>query len=115
MITLIIISAILSIISGMSEGINNTLLFRYKKFKERFPNAEDQYWNPEISWENKNNRGSNIFRNMLSFLTDGFHLTKFIQYWTLIGDCLCVALINPLFIPLVWFTKTLGFHLTWTL
>jgi len=115
MITLTIISAILAFVSGMSEGLNNTLLFRYSKFKLRFPKANEQYWNPFISWENKNNRGSWLFRNILSFLTDGFHVTKFIQYWGLIISAILIAFIHPLLIPTLWIAKTAGFHTTWTL
>ncbi len=114
MITLIIIAIVLAFISGMSEGLNNTLLFRYSKFKAKFPKANDKYWDPFQSFNNKNIRGSWLFRNVLSFLTDGFHVTKFIQFWALILSATCVAYIFWFAVPLIWFIKTAGFHLTWT-
>lgn len=43
----------LMFISGSCDGQVETLLHHYPAFKKRFPNANDSYWNPSISWKNK--------------------------------------------------------------
>lgn len=44
-----------------------------------------QYWNPQISWENKYKYGENkpkwvkwVLKNTLVFVTDGWHLSQFL-------------------------------------
>ena len=66
-------------LAGAMDGFNEALDFDYQAFKRTFPNANDQYWNPDISWQNKWNGdrpsyfGSTTF---LSWTTDGYHLTR---------------------------------------
>jgi len=40
-------------ISATAEAIVEAINHYYPKFKERFPNANDQWWNPKISWKNQ--------------------------------------------------------------
>lgn len=42
---------------GVSKGYSDVLSFRYQNFKTIHPNANDQFWNPDISWTNKYKNG----------------------------------------------------------
>lgn len=70
-------------LSGSSDGAAETLRDHYKEFKLRFPNANDQFWNPDISWKNKYKNGDYtqgpkfpFSTNALVWTTDGFHLMR---------------------------------------
>ena len=69
-------------LAGALNGVNHDLLFHYNEFESTFPNADPQYWNPDLSWRNKYLNGdpaqgekfpgsSTIFVG----LTDGYHST----------------------------------------
>ena len=69
-------------IAGAVNGVNQDLLFHYNEFESTFPNANPQFWNPDISWRNKYLNGdpaqgekypgsSTIFAGF----TDGYHST----------------------------------------
>ena len=69
-------------LAGAANGVNQDLLFHYNEFESTFPNANPQYWNPDLSWRNKYLNGdpaqgekfpgsSTIFVS----LTDGYHST----------------------------------------
>ncbi len=77
------ISILFVLISGMCEGVMDTLLFHYKRFKDKHPNASSQYWNPEYSWLNKYNAHFKpkffLSTTALVFLTDGWHLFKWLR------------------------------------
>lgn len=61
-------------LAGAADGLNQTLLFHYPKFKARHPNVNDQWWNPDISWTNK---GTNLFnRTVFVAFTDAYHMTR---------------------------------------
>lgn len=73
--------------SGLMDGWNQTLNFHYRKFKKVFPGANDQFWNPPISWENKyakdgtgavltNYEAFPFSTTVLVWTTDGHHLTR---------------------------------------
>lgn len=74
-------------IAGLSDGLNQTLSFHYPKFKNQFPNANDQYWNPEISWVNKYENypvdQSPAFlgaKTIFVFATDAYHMTRTVKH-----------------------------------
>ncbi|HWY98240.1 MAG TPA: hypothetical protein VNY36_04045 [Bacteroidia bacterium] len=47
------------LLSGMLNGTNESISFHYYNgFKRFFPSANDQYWNPAISWTNKYKNGN---------------------------------------------------------
>ena len=81
-----IIPASLTFISGMSDGLNQALQFRYSGFKKVFPKARDQWYDPSISWANKYkgrdpSKGAKFFGST-SFLvgtTDAYHATRTIS------------------------------------
>ena len=87
-----IISGSMVMLAGAADGVNQALSYHYEGFKRVFPNANDKFWNPVISEANKyKNRdpgqgaafpGS---RTWLVFLTDGYHLTRFIDHLFMSG------------------------------
>lgn len=40
-------------LAGFSEGTMDAISFHYHSFQKRHPNADAQFWDPSISWENK--------------------------------------------------------------
>lgn len=81
-----------SIISGAGYGVNQTLQHHYSYFKNIFPGANDQWWDPRISWINKYKLDSNgdplrdtegrrveaffLSSSLFVLVTDGFHFTN---------------------------------------
>lgn len=89
---------ILWVLSGATLAFCEVLQFRYGNFKSLFKTADDQYWNPKVSWINKykvdvlsDSKGlphsvSSIGEprflfslTLLRWATDGFHLMQFIS------------------------------------
>lgn len=77
------ISIILIFLSGMFEGVMDTLNFHYKRFELKHKKAKDKFWNPEYSWLNKYDSqmkpkfiGSTT---VFVFVTDGWHLFKWLK------------------------------------
>ena len=81
-------------ISGAARGLHETIHYHYSSFKRVHPNANDKFWNPEISWLNKyedyptlgkqpNYFGSTTF---LAWTTDAKHLTDAINTGALVGS-----------------------------
>lgn len=87
-----IITGSLIALSGASNGFNETLLHHYYKFKARFPNASDKWFNPEESWVNKYKDGDQykgekfpLSSTLLVFTTDQYHLNQFINKAALVA------------------------------
>jgi len=75
--------AVLVFVSGAFDGLNQALQFRYDGFKRVFPKANDQWYNPAISWRNKYKNGDPSqgakYFGSTSFLvggTDAYHATR---------------------------------------
>lgn len=73
-------------ISGIAIGVNNTLIHHPNRFWRAHPNANRQFWDPNISWTNKYmngdpNQGALFWgsTNIFAGITDGYHLTKSIH------------------------------------
>ncbi|HEX7412551.1 MAG TPA: hypothetical protein VF411_00805 [Bacteroidia bacterium] len=48
-----------SLVSGMLDGTIESISYHYDNgFKLRFPKANNQFWNPAISWSNKYKNGN---------------------------------------------------------
>lgn len=111
------ISATLIYFAGCFEGVMDFLDFHYYK--------EDDFWNPRISWTNKYKKGDPklgprffLSTSLLSFLTDGWHLMKYLKNLTFFSG----LALNTLYfkewylIALVcisaWTINRLGFNLT---
>jgi hypothetical protein len=43
----------LVLVAGSAKGFNETLVFHYKVFKAKFPNANHEWFDPRLSWKNK--------------------------------------------------------------
>ena len=70
-------------VSGMLDGTIETISHHYPYFKRTFPNANDNYWNPQISWRNKwkggdPNLGEKFWcsSTLLAWSTDGYHMLR---------------------------------------
>ena len=40
-------------VAGASNGVTEVLRHDYASFERMFPEANDEFWNPNISWKNK--------------------------------------------------------------
>ena len=68
---------------GVFDGTAESLKWHYSSFQTRFPKANPNYWNPEISWTNKYKNGNPAdgvkyfgSTTFLTFTTDGYHLMR---------------------------------------
>lgn len=136
-----IIIVSLLVMAGMANGVMDTLQFHYAGSGfERMSEQAQRYWNPGISWENKYTRNAEgqllqplrpAFlgsTTVFSFLTDGWHLMKFLYQGLLrlaIVLAACAALRTwkiraPWWgIALAWIVlagiQAAGFHFTYTI
>jgi len=112
---IIIISVILVIVAGIAKAFMDTLQFHYYEMRWKL---NPQYWNPEISWENKyrivrpwNQSDSYLmiyllkfarwlFMNPLVFVTDGWHMMQFV----FLNSIMVVpAIVQPWWNPIIVF------------
>ena len=84
--------------AGVAEGYGDVLQFHYHKFQNIHPNANPQYWNPQISWRRKwkngdPNQGEDFFLSStaLVWTRDGWHNAKFMKNIHLFGG-LCIPI-----------------------
>lgn len=80
-----------ALFAGMCDGVSQTLYAHYTSFENKFPNANDQYWNPYISWTNKylNNdpaQGEKFLGSTTVFVfsTDAYHLFRTVNKLNLV-------------------------------
>jgi hypothetical protein len=72
------------LVSGLLDGTIESINYHYEDgFKLRCPKANDQFWNPAVSWKNKykNNdpaQGPKFVgsKNIFAFTTDAYHLLR---------------------------------------
>ncbi len=70
--------------SGMIDGTIESISFHYQNgFKSRFPKANDQFWDPSISWRNKYKNGDPSCgpnfpgsTTAFAFTSDAYHLLR---------------------------------------
>ena len=69
-------------LAGAVNGVNQDLLFHYHEFESTFPNANSQFWDPDLSWRNKYLNGDPAqgekflgSSTILAGFTDGYHST----------------------------------------
>ena len=81
-----VITGSLVFMAGASKGFNETLMFHWDAFHQKFPNANPNWYNPEVSWKNKYKDGDPVngakfplSTNMLVATTDQYHLNNFIN------------------------------------
>jgi hypothetical protein len=109
------LSLLLIFLSGMCEGVMDTISFHYRRFKAKHKKAKDLFWDPEYSWLNKYNSGMKpkFFGSttFLVFATDGWHLMKWLRN-TLLFSSIGFALYYTLdfrFAILLYMINRLGF------
>lgn len=101
----IVLSSSLLLISGFCDGTSEVLKIKYTSFEKVFPNANDQFWNYNISWSNKYKKGSPPdarfpgSKTAFVWTTDGYHMMRMIRNCTMIG-----AVVIPI---------GKGFHKNW--
>jgi hypothetical protein len=69
--------------AGACDGQVETLSHHYTDFKTKFPNINDEFWNPDISWRNKwegglksNGEKFPLSSTALVWTTDAYHAFK---------------------------------------
>lgn len=84
--------ASLVFLAGACDGLNQVLNYQYKGFKRHFPGANDQFWYPSTSFQNKYKNGDPKqgarfpgSTTYLVFVSDGHHLTRFGEHLFLSG------------------------------
>jgi len=72
-------------VGGTCKGFNETLVFHYKAFFDRFPNLSRKWFDPRKSWRNKYKNGDPLegpkfplSTTVFAFTTDQYHLNNFI-------------------------------------
>lgn len=67
-------------LAGAANGVAEDLQFHYGEFENTFPNANPEFWNPDLSWRNKYlngdpGQGPAYFGSttFLASTTDGYH------------------------------------------
>jgi hypothetical protein len=81
-----VITGSLVFIAGASKGFNETLMFHWDAFHQKFPHANPNWYNPESSWKNKYKDGDPdkgakfpLSTTMLVATTDQYHFNNFIN------------------------------------
>ena len=73
-------------LAGAVNGINQDILFHYHEFESTFPNANPQFWNPDLSWRNMYLNGDPLqgerflgSSTVFAGFTDGYHSTILVR------------------------------------
>jgi len=81
-----IITGSLVFMAGASKGFNETLMFHWDAFHQKFPHANPNWYDPQLSWKNKYKDGDPakgakfpLSTTMLVATTDQYHLNNFIN------------------------------------
>lgn len=92
-------SSFFSLIAGSAWGFHEGTQHHWSKFQKKFPDANPNYWNPEISWKNKYRNGNpeegeKFYGSSTVFvaITDAKHLLSFIHRGSLIGTGICLTI-----------------------
>lgn len=88
------VGAGLGFVAGATHGTHEKIMFHYSKFQSRWPNANPQYWNPQVSWLNKykNNDPEQGRNGKPVVLTDAKHLLVSTTQVTLFGAGVCITI-----------------------
>lgn len=86
----LLIKSGLMLVSAFCDGTSEVLKIKYEDFKRVFPNANDQFWDYNISWVNKYHNGIPptpkfpFSKTGLVFTTDGYHLMRMMRNCTMV-------------------------------
>lgn len=76
----------LSFSAGAAWGTHEVLMHRYRDFEAVFPQANDRFWNPAVSWQNKHET------DMPVWFTDGKHMLATYNQAALFGAGVTIAI-----------------------
>lgn len=86
-------------IAGFAEGTMDAISFHYDSFQKVHPNANPQFWNPQLSWENKwyngDTKQGEKFLGSSTFLvwtTDGWHGLKAVNRLATFGATITIVI-----------------------
>jgi hypothetical protein len=124
-----IVEMFLYIPGGMCDGWNQQINYHYQDFKKVFPRADDQYWDPDISWENKYEWKDGVIVGKIRpgsttwgvWRTDGNHLTRTGNRWlsflgvvvNIGGEKLSLKNVGKNMVKYS-IGKSIGFHISYT-
>lgn len=80
-------------LGGVSWGIHETVHYHYSAFQKVHPNADPNWWDPSISWNNKNTSNIPFSRDFMVVFTDAKHLFAAANTLSLVGGT-CVVVIG---------------------
>jgi len=79
-------------LSGIADGLNQVVQFRYVSFKKAFPGINDNWWNPKYSYNNKykggiKSNGERFLGSSTVFVavTDSYHFSRFLEHFFMVG------------------------------
>lgn len=85
-------STSLMFLAGAADGTVEALQYRYYRFEQIFPTANDQFWNPQLSWRNKYKNGDPALgpkhvgsTTWLVWTTDGYHMIRHAKFTFITG------------------------------
>lgn len=124
-----IVTGSLVFLEGALNGVAEDLQFHYGEFKNTFPKANDDFWNPDESWKRKyRDVSAGDYRERypfsttaLAFTTDGYHLVRTSQRLMFTTSLVMTYdkkknwkhyLRDAIFYTVV---RSVGFHTTYTL
>lgn len=80
------------VLGGASWGVHETINYHYSTFQKVHPNADPQWWNPDVSWNNKNTSNIPFSRDFMVIFTDAKHGLAALNTLSLVGGTLVVTL-----------------------
>lgn len=113
----------LLLVAGAAEGVKDKILFHYEK--SIFYTWDNTFWNPLEMWKNKytdrdESKGESFRGKYFTFTTDGMHLMKFIERWSIYFGVFFIViswkfdyLVLSLFCAFV--ARSITFNLVWNL
>lgn len=82
-----LVSGTLGLKGGVFNAYHEVLTYHYPQFQERHLHANPNFWNPDISWQNKWKNGDKtqgpkypLSNNVLAWTTDGIHPIKRLRF-----------------------------------
>ncbi len=127
------LALVLILLSGAANGLHETIHYHWPQFQNAFPDANDRYWNPYLSWQRKYKEGDPekgeafpLASTALVVFTDAKHLLAEMHrdalavgmwlfgYWYRTLRRRHHFLIIAGWGMALWLLHSFGFHLTYT-
>jgi hypothetical protein len=115
-------------LSGLLDGISETLAWHYPRFQQVHPGANPGYWNPYLSWRNKYRNGDPAqgprfpgATTWAAWSTDGYHLTRTGSRFLFVG-AITISIFEkrrkwwtyPAEFVAGWIVRSAGFHTSYS-